>query len=274
MEGVELKDILGFIGVEGKDLEEIKSNFDSRFVTRENAVKDDEIRNKIHGQMFGGVNTAIKRTFRDGFGVELDKEEIEGKKYEEILSLGASKAKEAYETKISTLSEQVKASPKAEEIEAEWKGKYEKVLGEKSNFESLLNDTKTEFETFRTNIETEKKSSAINSKIESLVSGLDWSENTDKYRKTGFLAEMSKNYSLDLSDSGDLQIKKDGNLIPDPSKHGDFMRPEDIYKVAAIDAKLLKAPNAKSSTFVKPTVNNDGMPTNPRPNRATENRAF
>lgn len=270
MEGVELKDVLEFIGVEGKDLAEIKTNFDGRFVTRENAVKDEDIRTKIHGQMFGGVNTAIKRTFRDGLGVELDKEEIEGKKYEEILSLAASKVKDAHEAKVATLSDQVKASPKADEIEAEWSAKYEKVLGEKTNFESLLNDTKTEFETFRTNIETEKKSSAINGKIESLVGGLDWSDNTDKYTQTGFLTEMSKNYTLDLSDSGELQIKKDGDLIPDTSKHGDFMKPEDIYKTAANEAKLLKAPNAKTSTFVETKVNNDGLPKK-RPSMATTN---
>lgn len=268
---MELKDIFDYVGVEAENVDDFKKAFDAKFLTRENAMSDPDIKSKITGAMAGGITTHLRRTAKDNFGFEVSKDEIEGKKIEDIVDMIVTTAKTGYETKINDLSEQVKTTPKAEEISKEWEEKYNKVLGEKSNFESLLTETKTAFDEFKTNVETEKKTGAINHKVESMLGGLEWSEQTNDFTKTGFLAEMGKSYSLDLNEKGDLQIKKDGNLIPNPAKHGDFLSPSDVYKQEAEKNKLLKAPNAKSGTFVnsQPALNPDGVPNpNKRPNRA------
>jgi len=274
---MELKDIFDYVGVEAENVDDFKKAFDAKFLTRENAMSDPDIKSKITGAMAGGVTTHLRRAAKETFGFEVSKDEIEGKKIEEIFDMIATTAKAEYEGKINDLSEQVKTAPKVDEAVAEWKGKYEQVLGEKANFENLLGETKTAFEEFKTNVETEKKSGAINSKVESLIGGLDWSDQTNDFTKTGFLTEMGKNYSLDLNEKGDLQIKKDGNLIPNPAKHGDFLSPSDVYKQEAEKNKLLKAPNAKSGIFVnsQPALNSDGVPNpNKRTNRATQDQAF
>ena len=270
------KEILDYIGVEADDINDFKGKFDSGFLTRENAANDDDIRSKMTGRVTGSITTHLKRTAKDSFGIEVSKDEIEGKKVEDIIDLVTGKVKETYDNQISELNEKVSKSPKVEEVAKEWEDKYNKVVAEKSNFESLLNQTKKEFETKETEWLTNQKQSTIGAQKDNLLSSLAFSKQVDELKKIGFDTYMNKTYALDLSDSGSLQIKKDGNLIPNPSKHGEFMSPKDVFEMEAKEKGLLAAPNTdKNSTFVhKPAaVNNDGLP-NKRPNRVTANRAF
>jgi hypothetical protein len=275
-EGLTAQEIFEYTGVKAENLEEFKTAFDSKFLTRENAANDDEIRSKLTGRVTGSITTHLKRQAKDAFGVEVSKDEIEGKKVEEIIDLVTGRAKETYEAQISELSEKVAKSPKVEEVAKEWEDKYNKVVAEKSNFESLLNQTKQEFEAKENEWLTKQKTSTIDAKKEGLMGSLSFSKQVDDLKKIGFDTYMNKTYALDLSDDGKLQIKKDGNLIPNPSKHGEFMNPKDVFEMEAKEKGLLAAPNTeKNSNFVsKPAaVNTDGLPNN-RPSRATANRAF
>lgn len=271
---MELKDIFDYVGVDAENIEDFKKAFDGKFITRENALSDSEIKSKITGAMAGGITTYLRRDAKEKFGLEVSKDEIEGKKIEDILDMVTTAAKSGYDNQISKLNEQIKSSPKVDEVVKDWEAKYEKVLGEKTNYETLLNDTKKEFEDFRVNVETEKKTGSINSKVDSMVNGLKWSEHTNDFTKSGFLASMQKDYTLDLNENGELQIKKDGNLIPNPTKHGEFLSPMDVYKSEAEKNKLLEVPNAKKGTFVNTqVVNPDGIPNPNKANRAANHQS-
>ena len=69
-------------------------------MTRENAINDSEIKSKLTGAMAGGITTHIKRSAKENFSLEISKDEIEGKKVEEIFDLIAATTKNEYETKI------------------------------------------------------------------------------------------------------------------------------------------------------------------------------
>jgi hypothetical protein len=89
---------------------------------------------------------------------------------------------------------------------------------------------------------------------------------------------MANNFQIDLNDAGEMQIKgQDGKMIPNASKHGEFMSPADVYRAEAEKNKMLKVANAqsaKSTNFVstQSKVDSDGLPK--RANRATTDQAF
>lgn len=270
-EGLTLEQISEYTGVTAENLDGFKDAFDAKYLTRENAANDDGIRSAVTGRLTGSITTALKRSAKDTLGIELTKDEIEGKKVEEIFEMVASKAKTTYEAQIEELNGKVGASPKIEEVNAEWQTKYDKVVGERENYSNLLNTTKSEFEAKELEWATNQKTSTIDTQKKGLLGTLQFSDQVNDMTKTGFLATMDSKYKLDLDDAGNMQIKgSDGNLIPNPSKHGEFMTPSDIYKKEAEDNKLLKAPNTQSTNnriFTKPTVTPDGVP-----NRTSKSR--
>ena len=83
---MELKDLLDYLGVEDvKDLDSFKKSFSGKYITRAEANDDDEIKSKITGKITGSITTLAKRLFG------LTSEEINGKKWEEIVELGKAK---------------------------------------------------------------------------------------------------------------------------------------------------------------------------------------
>lgn len=277
-EGLTIEQISEYTGVTAENLDGFKEAFDAKYLTRENAANDDGIRSAVTGRLTGSITTALKREAKDTLGIELAKDEIEGKKVEEIFSMVASKAKSTYEAQIEELNGKVSASPKVEEIEQQWQTKYDKVVAERENYANLLNTTKSEFEAKENEWLTNQKTSTIDTQKKSLLGTLQFSDQVNDLTKTGFLATMDSKYKLDLDDAGNMQIKSaDGNLIPNPAKHGEFMTPSDIYRKEAEENKLLKAPNAqstKSSTFVQPAVTTDGLPQKRESKSKGRNKAF
>tara|TARA_R110001599_G_scaffold174305_1_gene366255 strand:- start:337 stop:1182 length:846 start_codon:yes stop_codon:yes gene_type:complete len=267
-----------YIGINTDNIDDFKSQFDGKFLTRENAINDSEIKSKLTGAMAGGITTHIKRSAKENFGLEISKDEIEGKKVEEIFDLIAATTKNEYETKINDLSGQLKSSPKVDEINAEWESKYNKLKGEFSDTRDLLETTKSEFESKQNDWIANQKQTAITSKMDGMLSQLDFSDQVNDMTRTGFLTHMANNFQIDLNDAGEMQIKgQDGKMIPNASKHGEFMSPADVYRAEAEKNKMLKVANAqsvKSANFVttQSKVDSDGLPK--RPNRATTDQAF
>ena len=267
-----------YIGINTDNIDDFKTQFDGKFLTRENAINDSEIKSKLTGAMAGGITTHIKRSAKENFGLEISKDEIEGKKVEEIFDLIAATTKNEYETKINDLSGQLKSSPKVDEINAEWESKYNKLKGEFSDTRDLLETTKSEFESKQNEWIENQKQTAIKSKMDGMLAQLDFSDQVNDMTRTGFLTHMATNYQIDLNDSGEMQIKDaEGKMIPNASKHGEFMSPADVYRAEAEKNKMLKVANAqsaKSTNFVttQSKVDADGLPK--RPSRATTNQAF
>lgn len=273
-----IEQMFDYIGVKADNIDDFKNQFDGKFLTRDNAVNDSEIKSKVTGAMAGGITTHIKRSAKENFGLEISKDEIEGKKVEEIFDLIAATTKNEYETKINDLSGQLKSSPKVDEINAEWETKYNKLKGEFTDTRDLLETTKSEFEAKQTEWLTNQKQTAIKSKMDGMLAQLDFSDQVNDMTRTGFLTHMATNYQIDLNDGGEMQIKDaEGKMIPNAGKHGEFMTPADVYRAEAEKNKLLKAANAqsaKSSNFVttQSKVDSDGFPK--RPSRATTDQAF
>ena len=69
-----------YIGINTDNIDDFKTQFDGKFLTRENAINDSEIKSKLTGAMAGGITTHIKRSAKENFGLEISKDEIEGKK--------------------------------------------------------------------------------------------------------------------------------------------------------------------------------------------------
>jgi hypothetical protein len=87
------------------------------------------------------------------------------------------------------------------------------------------------------------------------LDSIPYSKEVTDIAKTGFRAILSEKYALDLDENGNPYIKdkQTNSRIPNPTKMGEFMTPEDVYKMEAEKNNLLTKvdANQKSNTFVK-----------------------
>lgn len=224
---MELKDVTEFLGVEAKDLAEFKAKINAKFITRKEALDDDEIsealKSKITGKVSGTINTLAKR-----FG-KLTNEDLEGKKYEEVIELMANKLN----TEIAGLKEaSTKGSDeKVKELE-EKLGKISTTLQEEKEAKALLKKTLEDKETeWGGKFKDIKKNTVLSGAKDKITPKLIEMSEEQRFFLDNKISEL---YNIDFDEKEQPFVTdKAGKRIPNPNKAGDFLGLEDaILKIA------------------------------------------
>lgn len=258
---VEVKDILDYIGItEVKDIADFKSKFNENHISREMALKDDEIKSKITGAAYGSMFRAAKRTFKD-LGAEFDAGEVEDNDVMKLFEVG--------KTKVSTkLEELTSKAPDADKWQKELAKKDQKL----NDVMGLLESTKTKL----TEVEAEKVTAVKGVKLDiarkDIFGKLKFSETVGEVGRRGFESIVSEKYKLDIDDETGAAIILDAKTnarIQSPAKSTEFATPEEIFTAEAENLQLLAKANQKSvnlqqqqRTEYTPNVNADGVTRN------------
>lgn len=205
-----------FLGIEAENLDQFKEKFNESY------IPSDKLGSEL-GAFKGQTTTAIKQAFRD-FDIEVTSDELKDKKLTEIPSLYAEKLK----AKFTELESSKKLTN--EQLEEKYGNDIQKYKTQLTEKEELLNGLRTEFETFKTNVATEKKQLTIDTKKNAIIGSLPFSENTDKYQKNGWLSEINSSYQFDIDDEGNERVLKDGKPIQSAQKAGTFATYEEVIK--------------------------------------------
>ena len=101
LKDIKIEDLLTAVGFNPEDaetvsLDDIKSHVDTKYVLRDNVLKDEEIKKKITGKVLGSITTKAANIFG------LKSSDVDGKQLEDVMLLG----KTAYEAKLTELEQQ------------------------------------------------------------------------------------------------------------------------------------------------------------------------
>lgn len=260
---MELNDLLKYQGIElGEDatIEDYKKAFDSRFVTRENAIADPEIENHFAGKITQRYATELRNAAKEN-GIELEDEEKK-KSPADLARLLIAKKQENLESKIEELTKNKKPAEEFTALQDKYgqlQKRYEEELGAKTELQKLVEEKEKQFVTFEKNFKlTEAK--------KNIFGNLNFSENANDLLKKGFYATIDEKYSIGLGDDDTPIITdKEGNRIKDPNKHGSFLTPSDVLANELNAAGLSKQvsqekfPKPNERKEFKPALDNNGV---------------
>ena len=232
MDVQEILEAVGFAGeAEGLTREALVSHINSRYVVRDKAFEDKDVRSQAFGRVFGEINGKLAP--------------ILGKTKSELQELGnegvfellgetwQAKAQEIEDIKAKAKEGQTK---QLTDLTAELED-LKKSYGEMDQARKAAVDAaKKAQEDMQTGIHQYKVDSARGA----IVAALPWAESANEYTRKGVLTEFQEQFQLDLD--GDTAIIKTakGERIPDPKKAGEFLGPKDVLLGIAEKAGALK----------------------------------
>jgi hypothetical protein len=231
---MEAKDLLEVLDLKDiKDIDGFKKAVNEKFISKSQALDDDEIKGKITGKVTGALTTLAKREF------DLSNDEIKDKKWEEIIVQGAAKQK----AKIKEL-EDLSASGNDEKVK-DLTAKLEKASKKADEYKGLLDTTtqtlaqkETEFngkiKEFKVSSRFEKAKETVSQKLKSDLSLAE---------KLGFDSKL-KDIVVDFDDKDEvLVLGKDGKRLTNPNKVGAFLSLEEAIELQASELNLIKKNN-------------------------------
>lgn len=252
---MEIKDLLDYLGVEdAKDLDSFKKGFQGKYITRAEANDDDEIKSKITGKITGSITTLAKRLFG------LSSEEINGKKWEEIVELGKAKQDSLIEELKS------KQGQSSDETVKDLQAKLEKATARLQEYkdnnsllQKTLEDTKSDYEgRFKAEkinniLSTEK--SKVQTKLKSDLS------KAEQHYLDSLIKESIK---IDFDDQNEvLVLNSEGKRLANPNKAGAFLTlSEAIESIADKEGFIKKNDGGKvnPAVFTDNNQKNNGQP--------------
>jgi hypothetical protein len=255
---MEAKDILSYIGLEDvTDMDTFKSKFNEKHVSREMAVKDDDIKKAVTGAVYGSLFREAKRKFKDA-GVEFEAGEVADNDVKSLLDVGTGKIASKFE-------ELTAAAPDVKK----WEEKLQKESRKSSELSELLNATKSELEKVQTEAVTKVKAVKLDVAKKDIFGRIKFGESVNEFTRKGFDAAMSERYKLDIDEETGGAVILDaatGSRVKHPEKATEFADPVTIFTIEAEKAGLLaKVKNnviplqqSQRERF-EPSVNHDGV---------------
>ena len=239
------KELLGALGFDDLDpekvtVEELTAKHNERFVPLDGIEKNETVKTKVTGTVLGKLTTKIAQTFG------LEKKDVEGKKIEELISLGKEKLdgqigelKTSLET--SSPEEIKKLNAKIEKLNADYTGKVTEYKALADTYEKDKGEWQNGLKSYKLNDKVTKVKSDITDKLSE-----DYSKN--ELVKKGFDSHFSDKYELDLDENDEIIIK-------DKSTKAVVKAKKEAHKNATLDEVILA--EAESKGILK--KNNGGV---------------
>lgn len=242
---IEIKEVADFLGVkieETTTLDDLKSQFNTKFVTADKV-------NTAVGEITGKAVHALKKGFKE-IGLEVDAAELKDKAITEIPTIFANAAKAKFDEYEKT------KGLTTEQAEAKYKGDLDKAHKQITDLNGLLDTTKNEFTNFKTEVVTKERKGAISREFESVVGKLKFSESVPALAIKGFKADLSESFQFDIDDATGKPVVRDANgeLVKSKAKHGEYATYEEVITEKFVASKLGAVVDSKK-------VPNFGAPT-------------
>jgi len=252
---MELNDLLKYQGIELAEdatIEDYKAAFDAKYLTKDNALQDESIRNHWAGETTSKFAKELTTTANVN-DIELTPEE---KKLPvgDLSRLIVAKKQEAFDSKLTELDTKRKPSEEFNTLKEKYESlntRYTEELTAKKELQGMLEKKENEFVTFQ-------KDFKLNQSKDAIFGSLKYSDNASDLLKKGFLATVNEKYAISLGeDESPIITDKEGNRIKDPNKHGSFLSPTDVLSNELNEAGLGKVvetekfPEAKPREFKK-----------------------
>lgn len=227
----ELLDVLDLpVELAEKEIGEAKTVLHEHWVNRKVAHTDEDITKAVIGKRMN----VIEQTIGKEYGLTAD--EMKDKKVEDLIGIGAKK----FKTEIQTLKES--ASPDTKE----WDKKLSTLQKEKDTLQQMLKDNEQIILQKDQEYTGIIKTITLNTKMEKLKSGIEFSETATELSKKGFDAVLNEKYKWDLDESGEIVATDlNGEKIPNEKKTA-FLSPLEVLKLEALNNNILKMPGAPS----------------------------
>ena len=237
MELTEILEAIGYSGdAENITREDLVKHINSRFVNRDRAFEDEQVRKQAFGRVFGEVAGKVAK--------------LTGKSKSEVQEMGNDAAFELLEQTF----EQTNA--KLQEVQAKAKEGQTKQLGD---LQAKIEDYEKSIESYREGIaKAQAAAEEANKKYETgiheykvgmakkdLFGSLPWAESANEFVRKGIEATFAEKYRLDLEDDQPVIKTAEGKLIEDPKKAGSFLDPKTVLTQLAEQAQALKNNNAE-----------------------------
>lgn len=238
---IDSKEVFNYLGIDESNIEDLDSfreKFETEFV-KKSVLKDaksneyKEFAPTFVGKVTGSTQTALNRKLKE-YGVELDSNEIQGKRIEDVIELGVSKLGETYNSKIYDLENKLSKGKDEQSKELETKlntisKKYSELEGAYSN---LKNEYVSAEETWKNKLKQEKLGYLVAKTHE----GIKWKSGIKDIEREGYFSRLKNNYKIDLDETTNtLEIfDANGNRIPNPKKSGTWKTYADILEEEGI----------------------------------------
>lgn len=238
---IELKQVIEFLGYnpeEIKELSDLKTKFDTEFVRTSNITADYEPVKKILGKTLGITETKLQKYSKTNeLDIDFYSEDLVKLPFSDKVDLVFTKLNE--KNKAIVLDLTAKAGQGNDEKVKEIQLKLEKTTQKAKDYETLLNSTKTEFESYKTNTATEIKNKTLSGIKKEIYSKAKFLPDTNDFTKKGFLNTFEEMYNFDLDENeAPVITDKKGQKIPSTKVTGAFKTPQELLEEELIKAKL------------------------------------
>jgi len=232
---MELKDILGFTGIEAESIEDFKAKFSETFVPKADYSKLEKEKSEIVGKTLGPIQTKLKSTF--GLTAEETKDITT---WEPIVELIASKVK-AKETELHELS--FKSSDTAlKEINEKLEKSNKSVLEYKSAVQHAQEELQKEREQFAGKFKTYKADSVFKDSFLKVQPNLATLSEPEQFYLN---AQIKENVIIDFDENDQpIVLNKEGKRWSDPNKAGGFLTADQVIFAIATEKNLIKKNDA------------------------------
>lgn len=225
----EFKQLCEFTGIEAENLDQFKEQFQSKFIVKENVIKDPELTDKIYGKIMGSQMTKIRQMFKEE-GVEFSEDETKSvKKNDELFMLGLNKLKGSFVNQIEEVKKT--STTGTDDRLKDYEAKLQKLEKEKNDIKNAWKSTGEEFEKYKFDVANTIKNKEIEFKLSKAKEVLKMRPKINDAERAGFEAIMRNKLKFDLDDNGQLvTLNANGERIKSKVKAGDFMPAEEALQ--------------------------------------------
>jgi hypothetical protein len=209
-----------------ESLDQFKEELAKKYVAREVAVDDEDIRNKVTGKTLGSLETKFKRSFN------LTEEDVKGKKLSDLFEV----AQQRIQAQVDELKTQAQNSGKDDEA---YKAQLAELKRQKGEYETLAGELTQKLE--QKEVESQKaiENYIVNQEVMKIKANVPWSDSVNSLAKKGFDIELNEKYIFALSDGKLTVTDKQGNQIKN-DKGTAYLSPEELVRSEAEKAQMLK----------------------------------
>ena len=216
------------------DPADLKRHVDETFITREAALKDPDIKNKIVGKTLGSISVKAAGLFG------LKNSEYDGKQLEEVLQMG-------YERLNGEITKLKDAAGKGTDEEVKrLKGELETKQTALLDLEKQLDAEKQGRVNDVTGLSTQLKQVKLRTIVDKTKSAIQFTDDytKDELKQQGFDALISNKYQFDLNEHDEpVVLDKAGKPVKHPTVASKYASIEDVFKMEAESRGLLKKNN-------------------------------
>jgi hypothetical protein len=213
---------------EFETLDEFKDLLAKKYVSREVAADDEDIRNKVTGKTLGALETKFKRSFG------LTEDEVKGKKLSELFELAEAKNK----TLIDDLQKQIKNADTPQELK-ELREQLDMAKRRATEQEDLSKSLTEKLAETEASSATRFQEYVTNMNVERVKNSIPWSDLANQYARRGFEMDIKEKYIFAMSDDKLIVTDKNGNQIKNDKGTG-YLTAEELYRLEADKAGLIK----------------------------------